>query len=154
MPRFFNHIELDEFQIMPNHMHGIIIINKRPDSHVDFNTNVGAKHPEENTRIYQTILPTDALPLQGEQLMAKTRDASPLPRRPQGTKSGSIAAVIQNYCSVTTRKINRINSSKDVNFWQRDYFEHIVRDADEMNRIRTYIEENSLKWENDKYYSE
>ena len=35
--------------------------------------------------------------------------------------------------------------------WQHNYYEHIIRDENELNRIRKYIIENPLKWSDDKY---
>jgi len=36
--------------------------------------------------------------------------------------------------------------------WQRNYYEHIIRDENDLNRIRQYITDNPLKWPKDKYY--
>jgi len=36
--------------------------------------------------------------------------------------------------------------------WQRNYYEHIIRDEDDYNRIREYICENPLKWQSDENY--
>lgn len=103
LPKFFEHIELDEFQFMPSHLHGIIIINKRPDQIVEV---VGAKHPSGN---FLDIFD------------CHVREFLPLQTGIKGTQSGSIGANKQNYCSATTQKINRIRKIKGVKFWQRNY---------------------------------
>jgi REP element-mobilizing transposase RayT len=56
---------------------------------------------------------------------------------------------MQNFQSVTTRKINRIRKTPGFKLWQRNYYEHIIRDENELNRIRKYILTNPAKWEND-----
>ena len=66
-------------------------------------------------------------------------------------KPGSLSAIMQNFQSVTTRKINRIRKTPAVRLWQRDYWEHIIRNENELNRIRNYIIENPVKWKNDDY---
>jgi putative transposase len=123
LPVHFNNVELDQYQIMPNHFHGIIHI-------------VRAKHSNATDAI--TCLNTND-------------NASPL-QMPYGTKCGSLGAIIQNFKSVTSRKINGIHKSIDTRVWQRNYWEHVIRDDKDLKRIREYIINNPLKWEDDKYY--
>jgi len=67
-----------------------------------------------------------------------------------GTKTQSLAAIIQNYKSVSTRQINRINKAKGNVVWQRNYYEHIIRDEEALNNIRQYIFNNPINWAEDK----
>ena len=117
LPIHFKNIELDTHQIMPNHFHGIIHI-------------VGAKHPAEKY---------------AKKCKSVDMDASPLPM-PCGTNSGSLGAIIPKFKSVTTRKINKIKKSAGSHLWQRNYWEHIIRNEIDLNRIRAYIIANPLKW--------
>jgi hypothetical protein len=61
------------------------------------------------------------------------RNASPLPPNgtkfidPTGTTPGSLGAIMQNFQSVTTRKINHIRKTPGFKLWQRNYWEHIIR---------------------------
>lgn len=77
-------------------------------------------------------------------------NASPLPGRPHGTKSGSLSAIMQNYLSITVRKINQIRNTPGVKLWQRNYHDRIIRNERELNNIRDYIINNPLSWELDK----
>ena len=125
LPKHFKNIELDEYQIMPNHFHGIVHI-------------VRAMHSDQNI----ASEPNDS-----------TGNASPLPPPPpRGTKPGSLGAVMQNFQSITTRKINKIRKTPGVRLWHRNYWEHIVRREAELNLIRKYIIENPKKWDEDYYY--
>lgn len=113
--RFFPNTALDEFVAMPNHFHGIVMITAD-------DTIVGAKHPRARNV-----------------MVINDRDGgcfAPTAERPHGTIQGSLAAIIQNFISVTTRKINRIRKTPDQKLWQRNYFEHIIR-------------HNPLKWAED-----
>ena len=101
----------DEFVVMPNHLHGIIWIDKP----------VGATGPVAPTK-------NDFLP---------------------GPKSGSIGAIIGQYKTVTTRRINQTLDSPGAPIWQRNYYEHIIRSDGELNAIRQYVQQNPLKWELD-----
>ena len=47
---------------------------------------------------------------------------------------------------------NGLCSSFDKHVWQRNYYEHIIRDECELNEIRKYIRENPAKWELDRYF--
>jgi len=74
--------------------------------------------------------------------------------QPKGTKKGSIGRIIQGFKSITTGKyINGVKRNGWEPFpgklWQRNYFERIIRDENELNRIRTYILNNVGKWQDD-----
>ena len=125
IPQHFEHIQLDAFQIMPNHFHGILFI-------VDV---VGAKHSGKD-RMFS--------------FQNRHGNASPLPGRPHGTKSGSLSAIMQNYLSITARKINQSRNTPGVKLWQRNYHDRIIRNERELNNIRDYIINNPLNWELDK----
>ena len=115
-------VTLDTWVVMPNHLHGILVIHDPCKG--------------EASGAVSTIIRTGSLP-----------DASPLP--PHGTQSGSLGAILQNYKSVTTRRINALRGTSGNPVWQRNYYEHIVRDESELDRIRQYIVENPAKWQND-----
>ena len=122
IPEHFRNVRLDELIIMPNHIHGVLFI-----------TDVGAKHFRRKG---------------DPNLRELSKNASPL-RMAHGTKTGSLSAIIQNYKSVTTRKINKIRQKPGTKFWQRNYYEHIIRNEKELNQIRQYIIDNPLNWEAD-----
>jgi REP element-mobilizing transposase RayT len=102
IPNHFGHVQLDAFQIMPDHVHGIIFIKNI----------VGAKHSHKKMEFDSNIA---------------TKNASPLPPQypsshPIGTKPGYLSAIIQNFSSITTRKINQIRQTPGFKVWQRNYF--------------------------------
>ncbi len=111
LPAHFEYVQLDEWTIMPNHVHGIIWID---------HDIVGAKH----------VRPP----------------ANASPQHPNGTQPGSLAAVVQNFKSVSTREINQLHNAPGQPFWQRNYHERIIRNDRELNAIRQYIADNPLKW--------
>jgi REP element-mobilizing transposase RayT len=49
----------------------------------------------------------------------------------------------------TTKQINALRCTPDSPFWQRNYYEHIIRDEGEWAKIRDYIQTNPLRWETD-----
>jgi REP element-mobilizing transposase RayT len=128
IPYHLKNSTLEVFTIMPNHIHAIIVLM--------------ARRGEASAR-YGSILP-----------MEPKADASPLHQndsRPRGTKSGSLGAIVQNFKSVPTRKINQCHNTPGEHVWQRNYFEHIIRTQKALNAIRQYIINNPVRWELDRY---
>ena len=111
-----NEIELDEFVIMPNHMHGVIIIN-------DLGTDLGTARRAPTEQF--------GLPV-----------------------SGSLPTIVRAFKSASTKRINELRNSSGQKLWQRNYYEHIIRDDKDLNRIRKYIKDNPVKWEEDEYYKD
>jgi REP-associated tyrosine transposase len=123
---------LDEFVVMPNHLHCILfIVYSRGEAFAKVNK--GNSDSELSS-------------INGSP-RSDTANASPLPAK--GTVPDSLAAIIQNYKSVSTRKINKMMSNPGGKVWQRNYYEHVIRNEDETARIRKYIRENPLRWETD-----
>ena len=126
----FKNIDLDEYVIMPNHIHGIIVINNPVGADLcvrPTNTNKTNIHPISN---------------KGAQAGA------PLQKHKLGT-------IIQWFKTMTTNYY--IQGIKTNNWpwfagklWQRNYYERIIRNNQELNRIRNYIINNPKKWDLDR----
>jgi putative transposase len=116
LPARYPQIVLGTAVVMPNHFHGIVIINEIP---------VGAIH-ESPLR--------DELSLRDYQ-MQRRRMTLPL--------------VIGYFKMNTAKRINEILGSPGIPVWQRNYYEHIIRDEEEYNRIHLYIEANVDNWATD-----
>jgi putative transposase len=108
LPERFPRVVLDEFIIMPNHLHAILAF-------------VGAG-----------LAPPNAAGMKSE--------------RPSLC---SLPAVIGALKSISTIKINRLLNRSAVPFWQRSYYEHIIRDGDDMKNTQRYILENPFRWSSD-----
>jgi REP element-mobilizing transposase RayT len=123
IPSHFPTVVLDVFVVMPNHLHGIVVLN-------DY---VGATH---------------ASPLQRNNASPVQNGVSP--GRPRGPQGRSIASIIGSFKSAVTKRINEIRMTPGASVWQRNYYEHIIRDDESLNRIREYIANNPLQWEFDR----
>ena len=117
LPERFHGILIDTFVIMPDHLHAILWINTTA-----MRSSQEARHP--------TLLKMDG-----------SSPASPLPNPPP---PGSLGAVIGAYKATTARLINGLRHSPGSPVWQRNYFERIIRDEDELSRIYDYILSNPL----------
>lgn len=60
--------------------------------------------------------------------------------------AGSLGAIVGNFKSVTTRRINQVRKTPGQPVWQRNYYEHIIRHDKELNAIRQYISDNPANW--------
>jgi REP element-mobilizing transposase RayT len=80
----------------------------------------------------------------GDRPVAPTRNASPNGPRPQ-----SIGALMAGFKSSVTKRINEIRKTPGIPIWQRNYYEHIIRNDEEHNRIHLYIEANPANWLDD-----
>ncbi len=58
----------------------------------------------------------------------------------------SLGAFVRGYKSAVTREVNALRGTPDIPVWQRNYYEHIIRNDSELNRIRQYIVDNPLRW--------
>jgi len=121
-------IELGAHVVMPNHFHGILI----------FHGTVGA------TRLGLASVHSgnDPLPNEGTDDL----DGSPLPR---GPKPASLGAIIAQFKSRVTKRLWRDSSLQGTPIWQRNYYEHIIRNEKEMDNIWKYIEANPSMWNDD-----
>jgi REP element-mobilizing transposase RayT len=78
--------------------------------------------------------------------------ASPLQQKteiPRGVRQKSLGAIMGSFKSATTKRINQIRSNPGVPLWQRNYYEHIIRNEQDLQDIREYIAGNPIKWEED-----
>ena len=122
LPNHYQYTQLDEFVIMPNHVHGIIMLN----------VGAGLKPALVNSdKIYQT--PEDRAGLK------------PAPT----LKQHGLFEIIRALKTFSSKQINLIRNNPGVPLWQRNYYEHIIRDEKEFHTIRQYIRYNLLKWDED-----
>ena len=120
----YDYVKLDAMVVMPDHIHGIIIITVYPYNSC-----------RVDARIDTTILPRI--------------DPTILPRiDPTTIKRKSIGHLIGAFKTVSTKQINIYRNTPGMRIWQRNYYEHIIRNNLELNRIRNYISNNIILFEN------
>jgi len=64
----------------------------------------------------------------------------------------SLGAIIRSYKSAVTYQINTLRNNRGAPVWQRNYYEHIVRDQSELENISLYITSNPATWQDDPEY--
>ena len=105
----FPNIELDEFVIMPNHVHGIIVIMDAGSAH----QNVGA----------QFIAPNNMGAI---------------------NRAPTLGNIIRTFKALTTYRVRRLGMPRFC--WQRNHYEHVIRNESDLGEIREYIQNNPTQW--------
>jgi putative transposase len=105
LPVHYPHAALDTFVVMPNHVHGIILL-------ADDWEGAGLK-------------PAPSL------------------------KMHALPEIIRAFKTFSARTINDRQGSRGESVWQRNYYEHVVRDENDLSRIRQYIVDNPACWAED-----
>lgn len=118
-------INIDEYIIMPNHFHGIVNIVEK---------NVGAIHESPQPELLQR--------------KSHQRNIDEIKVR----RKMILPKLIGYFKMNSAKLINIKRNSTGTSVWQRNYFERIIRDEKELNRIRLYIQNNPGQWQDDKYY--
>ena len=101
----YPYLKLDEFIIMPNHLHGILVITD--------NCRGGSRTA----------------------LIAKRK---------------SLGHIVGAFKTISTKWFNKIQGTPGAKLWQRGFYEHVIRNDKELDRIREYIANNPARWEFDK----
>ena len=132
-------VKLDAFVIMPNHIHGIIVIHAGPRRGTLQRAPTMERHVSTMERHVSTM----------EQHVPTIKQYATTTEQFGKPTSNSIPTIIRLFKSAVTKRINEIRGTPGIPVWQRNYYEHIVRNDGELNRIRKYIINNPLKWEFD-----
>ena len=64
--------------------------------------------------------------------------------------SQTLGSIVRGFKAATTKRINELRGLSNDVVWQRNYYEHVVRDESELERIRQYIADNPLQWRFDR----
>lgn len=123
----YPYVALDAWVVMPNHLHGIIVMGD------------GGGVDDGGTGGSRTARTGDAHASTGG------ADASmgPVKRKPLGRLIGA-------FKTVSTKRLNEMRGTPGAVLWHRDFYEHVIRDAADLRRIRAYIAANPARWGRDR----
>ncbi len=161
LPERFSNVELDVFQIMPNHMHGIIVLHETvgvgftptQNTQNTQNTQIGQGQPQGLPQQEPKLVPIPELVPEPKLvpvpklILEQVPDIVP--------KSVKISNIVGAYKSlVANRCIDVYNQKNETmgKLWQRNYHEHIIRNNQSYQLISEYIINNPAKWHEDKFF--
>ncbi len=128
IPIHFPTVELGMFVIMPNHVHGIIFMTTERRGEV-------ISPPYNPNNNIQDAYVDETFNLGGE---------TPPLRKP------TLGQIVAYFKYQSTKEMNRIETDKAITkFWQRNYYEHIIRDEKDLQNKTDYINANPLLWDED-----
>ncbi len=122
LPNHYENFIPDAFQIMPNHVHGIIILS---------NAAVGAGFP-----VRAGFKPAPTIDVHG----MHSRHSS---------KHHGLPEIIRAFKTFSARRINQARNTPGMTVWQRNYYEHVIRYEEDLNKVREYIITNPAGWDKD-----
>jgi REP element-mobilizing transposase RayT len=166
IPIHFPHAMLDEFVIMPNHVHGIIVITKKINSNemkkydtagtqndVGIRNTVGTQNFASLREYFATPHKNFATPHKNFATPHKNF-TSPRKQMKSGNKFGpqskNLGSIIRGFKIGVTNWYRERGIGDTI--WQSRYYDHIIRDENDLNRIRNYIINNPKNWRDDNNY--
>jgi len=117
------YVHLDTFAVMPDHVHGVLWI-----ANADLCR--GAMHGALSTT------PSYKGAMHGAPTLR--RAGPPIP--------GSVSTIVAMFKAAVTRRVNAVIGTPGAPFWQRGFYEHVVRGDADLTRIRRYVAENPARW--------
>jgi REP element-mobilizing transposase RayT len=149
IPNHFPNAILHEHIIMPNHIHGIIELKTYTVGAENFPPNI-ANAPNIANGANITNAPNIANGANITNAVNNTNRANV--DSPLRSPSKNIGSIVRGYKIGVTKWMRQNTDVYDV--WQRNYYEHIIRDEQSYQRISDYIINNPEKWADDKFYNE
>ena len=128
LPNHYFNLILDAFVIMPNHLHGIMII--------------------DNTR--ETVLSVNGVGVETGLKPVSTDTQPNMNKQPQSsTNPHGIFEFVRALKTFSSRRMNELDNTAGKSRWQLRFHDHIIRDKEELHRIQQYIFNNPSTWEKD-----
>lgn len=144
-PDIRNHVELGEFIIMPNHIHGIIRLGELHSPKNETRCTDKLHSPENKSTSHSNFGECNSKYDRGKWNSKYDRGECNSPLR---SPSQTVGAIVRGYKSSVTKQLNLMGFHGKL--WQRNYYEHIIRNEQSHHRISHYIINNPAKWQMDK----
>jgi REP element-mobilizing transposase RayT len=158
IPQHFSNVGLDPFVVMPNHVHGIIILEPadsptpvgdtpRPRREVARET---CRDVARETRDVARETCRDVARETCRDVACNVSSGSLQRMSRLSPKAGSLSVIVRSYKAAVTRqcRLEGFHSFR----WQARFYDHIIRSEESLRRIREYMANNAMQWELDKYY--
>lgn len=154
IPKHFPFVTLGEFIVMPNHIHGVLILERGDDVNRDVvhDANGDAdRDADRDVEIGHCPISTPApydMPAPHD---TPNDNLSPAQKRFQNQGKKTVSSIVGSYKSICSKHIHLAFPA--LNFgWQKLFWDNIIKDETAFDNITNYIINNPKKWENDKFY--
>lgn len=140
LPNHYSNCKLDEFVIMPNHVHGIIVVTDGRERSVTV--------PPDDNRVIRRMDATTQSP-DGDRNGYKpfpTGDRNGLKPFPTGH---GLSEIVRGFKTFSSKRINALQNEFQFR-WQKSFHDRVIRNNEELNGIRVYIAHNPSQWQFDR----
>jgi len=137
----YDNIELDAYVIMPDHFHGIIfIVSVNSVNAVDSVDSVNSVDSVDSV----SVGAIHELPRQRQHELPRQQQK----QRQQQRRKMLLPKIVGRFKMNSAKQINQMRNTPGISVWQRNYYEHIIRNDKSLENIRNYIINNPLQWDN------
>jgi putative transposase len=165
-----DNIKLHEFIVMPNHVHGIIEIvtksvggykpafecwqpghNYGKQSEMESKRGVNLEEPGLQT--WAGLEPAPTKPVRTESTPIRSGDSLRAEVKPNHQiKTKPLPEIVRQLKTFSARRVNQLRKTPGRHVWQRNYYEHVIRNELVYYKITEYILNNPSSWSEDRYY--
>ena len=142
-------IELGEFVVMPNHIHGILILNDNLMNDNAVNDNAVNDNAVNDNAVNDNAVNDNAVETRHALSLQQQSEKTIGQQRFQNQGKNTISSIVGSYKSAVTKHCNRLGFEFA---WQSRFHDHIIRNAQSFENIQNYITNNQMNWDNDKFY--
>jgi len=166
LPTHYSYAELDAVVVMPNHVHGVVVLSDANQRTVGAGFKPAPTNRDESNGNGGPGLRDDGMNRDESNGNGGPglRDANkctvgagfkPAPTNRDNDAAGDnrrspLSEIVRGFKTFSARRINEMRGTPGLPVWQRNYYEHIIRNADSLHRIRQYIADNPGRWEFDR----
>ena len=166
LPNYYESVALDDFVIMPNHIHGIIVLTPVGAQSTASPDPVGAQFIAPQAQFIapsKSIAPPNPASVGAQfiapqaRFIAPSKSTAPLNaatgaiNRARGVinHAPTVGEIVRGFKARCTHAVNKIRQTPGTPVWQRNYYEHIIRNEADYNRIAEYVATNPRRWMED-----
>jgi putative transposase len=142
IPDHFPHVDVDAFVVMPNHVHGIMVIG-------DYDTGVAKNSTGMKKDSRGMANDSTGMACHAPTPLAHAPAESGPQRRFAQPVAGSLATILGAFKSTASRRINTLRETPGFTVWHRNYYERIIRNEEMLDKARHYIANNPARWTED-----
>jgi len=142
LPGHYSNLLLDAFVVMPNHFHGIMIIDNTHETVIPSNDGVVVR--------VNGVVETGFKPVSTDTDTDMDTDTTDIHQQPQTSKNRhGIFEFVRALKTFSSRRMNELDNTVGKSRWQQRFHDRIIRDEQELHRIQQYIINNPSTWEKD-----
>jgi len=144
LPNHYPNCELDEFVVIPNHVHGIIIIADRRERSVTVPSNNNPVFSD-----YYLVPPDDNRVVQRTGAIKQSPGGDRNGYKPFPTRGHGLSEFMRGFKTFSSKRINQ-TQNEFLFQWQKSFHDHVIRNEIEFYNIQQYIVNNPANWETDR----